>query len=80
MADVLPRLLSFPRRSDTTHAVSDEEYDEQARNFVAYLKECLPNKTDEVSGGILEVSFWPIHFVHGVTFKCSRSDFENKHM
>ncbi|KKA20529.1 COP9 subunit 3 [Rasamsonia emersonii CBS 393.64] len=54
MADVLPRLLSFPRRSDTTHAVSDEEYDEQARNFVAYLKECLPNKTDEVSGGILE--------------------------
>ncbi|KAL1967750.1 hypothetical protein VTN77DRAFT_2439 [Rasamsonia byssochlamydoides] len=54
MADVLPRLLSFPRRSDTPHAVSDEEYDEQIRSLVAYLKEYLPNKTDEDTAGILE--------------------------
>jgi hypothetical protein len=57
MADILPRLLSFPRRSNTP-AVSDDQYDEQVQNFVACLKEYLPNKT---SGGpetatVLEVS------------------------
>lgn len=63
MADILPRLLSFPRHSDL-HTVSDEEYDEQIRKFIAYLKEYLPNRTDEASEtvGLLKVCFYVVRY------------------
>ncbi|KAL2001440.1 hypothetical protein VTN02DRAFT_1776 [Thermoascus thermophilus] len=44
MADILPRLLSFSPRLQASQGISDEDYDDQIRNLVTYLKQTFSGK------------------------------------
>lgn len=70
MADILSRLLSFSPRLQASQGISDEDYDEQIRNLVTYLKQTFPGKViGSVSDNedLLEVSFTPYCQVVGVS-------------